>query len=143
MTILDQMINNYTLNTLDDKKNAIKEIIQEVTLAGLSKTDFFKHAAFYGGTALRIFHGLNRFSEDLDFTLAVPDKDFTLGKYLPAINEVVESLGLKFDMSSKIKVHESPIKSAFLKGNTKECFLVFYPGSNQTNLIPENEKIKV
>lgn len=143
MTILEQMIENYNSNTVDDKKNAIKEIMQELTLAGLSKTDFFKNAAFYGGTALRIFYGINRYSEDLDFTLILPDKDFTIQKYIPAITQIVESLGLKFEITSKEKLNESNIKSAFLKGNTKEQFLVFYPGTNQIEFIANNEKIKV
>lgn len=143
MTILDQMIENYNLNTIDDKKNAIKEIMQELTLAGLAKTDFFKKAAFYEGTALRIFYGLNRFSEDLDFTLLIPDKNFTLYKYIPAITQVVESLGLKFEIISKEKTMDSNIKSAFIKGNSKEEFLVFYPNSIQNELITPNEKIKI
>ncbi len=143
MTILDQMLKNYNLNTIDDKKNAIKEIMQEITLAGLSKTDFFKNAAFYGGTALRIFHGLNRFSEDLDFTLLIPDKDFLLDKYIPALNQIVESLGLKFEITTKEKQNVTSIKSAFLKGNTKELLLIFYPNFNQNDLILKNEKIKI
>ena len=143
MTILEQMIENYHLDTVDDKKNAIKEIMQELTLAGLSKTDFFKNAAFYGGTALRIFHGIDRFSEDLDFTLLVHDTDFTIDKYIPAINRVVESLGLKFEIIIKEKKLESNIKSAFLKGNTKEQFLIFYPGTIENDLISKNDKIKV
>lgn len=143
MTILEQMIENYSINTVDDKKNVIKEIMQELTLAGLSKTDFFKNAAFYGGTALRIFYGLNRFSEDLDFTLLTTDKDFTLDKYIPALKQVVESLGLKFEITTKEKKIDSNIRSAFLKGNTKEQFLIFYLDSNQNNLISHNEKIKI
>lgn len=143
MTILDQMIDKYTLNTIDDKKNAIKEIMQEITLAGLTKTDFFKNAAFYGGTALRIFYGLDRFSEDLDFTLLTPDKDFSLNKYIPAINQVVESMGLKFKIMSKEKKISSNIKSAVLKGNTKEQFLIFYPGSAQNDFVSKGERIKI
>jgi len=72
------MLASYGSNNSYDKKNAIKEVIQETVLCCLSKTDFFKHAAFYGGTALRIFYGLDRFSEDLDFSLSVPDTDFSL-----------------------------------------------------------------
>ena len=81
MTIIQQMINKYNPRTIEDKKNAIKEVLQEVVLAGLSKTDFFTHAAFYGGTALRIFYGMDRFSEDLDFTLLVADDAFDMSKY--------------------------------------------------------------
>ena len=70
-TILETMIESYNYVTLEEKKNAIKEVIQEIVLCGLSKAGFFKEAAFYGGTALRIFYGLDRFSEDLDFSLLV------------------------------------------------------------------------
>lgn len=143
MTIIDQMLDNYNLVTLEDHKNAIKEIIQEIVLAGLSKTDFFKNSAFYGGTALRIYHNLNRFSEDLDFTLLTPNKEFTLESFLPMINKIVESLGLTFKIQTKKKTIDSPVKSAFLKGNTKEQFLVFYPDSFQSAFIHSNEVIKI
>lgn len=143
MTVIEQMLKNYTINNIEDEKNAIKEIMQEVTLAGLAKTDFFKHAAFYGGTALRIFYGLNRFSEDLDFTLLSPSKDFDFKKYIPAVNEAVESLGLVFEVKEKEKGPNATVKSAFLKGNTKEQLLIFYPSSNYRTKINNNEKIRI
>ena len=71
-TVLEQMLGNYPSNTPEEKKNALKEVVQDVALCGLSRTGFFKHAAFYGGTALRVFYGLDRFSEDLDFSLVMP-----------------------------------------------------------------------
>ncbi len=143
MTIIEQMLEGYTLNSLEDEKNAIKEILQEVTLSGLARTDFFKHAAFYGGAALRIFHGLNRFSEDLDFTLLAPNNEFSFDKYIPAVRDAVESLGLCFEVKEKEKNADSQIKSAFLKGNTKEQFLIFYPNSKYMNQINKNEKIRI
>ena len=84
--ILEQMLRSYEPQTSTDKKNAIKEIIQEIVLCGLSRAGFFKHAAFYGGTALRIFYGLDRFSEDLDFSLMAPES-FDLGEYLPVLEK--------------------------------------------------------
>lgn len=66
---LEQMLQAYSVENLYDRKNAMKEILQEIVLCGLSRAGFFKKAAFYGGTALRIFYGLDRFSEDLDFSL--------------------------------------------------------------------------
>ncbi len=63
------------------KKHAIKEIVQEIVLSGLSRTNFFKDAAFYGGTALRIFHNLDRSSEDLDFSLPISDVDYNFNHY--------------------------------------------------------------
>jgi predicted nucleotidyltransferase component of viral defense system len=143
MTVLEQMLENYKTDTLENRKNAIKEIMQQIILAGFSKTDFFKYSAFYGGTALRIFYGLNRFSEDLDFTLLTPNKDFSLDKYIPTIENVVSSLGLKFEVSIKDKQVESNIKSAFVKGNTKEHFFIFYPESSLNNQVISNEKIKI
>ena len=83
--VLSQMLSKYQINNIEDKKNAIKEIVQEIVLCGLSRGGFFKEAAFYGGTALRIFYGLDRFSEDLDFSLITQNTDFDLTKYFPYI----------------------------------------------------------
>lgn len=143
MTVIDQMLEQYELKTIDDRKNAMKEIMQEIVLAGLSKTDFFKKAAFYGGTALRIYHNSNRFSEDLDFTLLTTNKDFSLETYIPMIKQTVESLGLTFTIREKKKRFDSNVKSAFLKGNTREQFLIFYPDSDQETFVQNNEIIKV
>lgn len=140
MTIIQQMIAKYNPQTVEDKKNAIKEVLQEVVLAGLAKTDFFKHAAFYGGTALRIFYGLDRFSEDLDFSLLVANENFDITKYFDPINEVVNSLGLKFEVAKKPKTTESNIDSAFIKGNTKETLIAIYPEKDLETII-HNEKI--
>lgn len=141
MTIIEQMINNYDLKSLEDKKNAIKEALQEVVLAGLSKTDFFNHAAFYGGTALRIFYGIDRFSEDLDFSLIVKNENFDLKRYFNFISDAIKSVGLDFEVTPKKKARESNIDSAFIKGNTKETFLSIYPKTEDYKKIIGNEKI--
>lgn len=141
MTIIQQMINKYNPITIEDKKNAVKEVLQEVVLAGLSKTDFFKHAAFYGGTALRIFYGMNRFSEDLDFSLLVATETFDMSKYFKPISDVVNSLGLNFEVSKKDKTTNSNIDSAFIKGNTKETIITIYPDTADASRIIHNEKI--
>lgn len=141
MTIIQQMINKYNPTTIEDKKNAIKEVLQEVVLAALSKTDFFTHAAFYGETALRIFYGMDRFSEELDFSLLAADDTFDITKYLKSINDVVNSLGLNFEVSKKDKTIDSNIDSGFIKGNTKETLMIIYPNSTDSNRIIHNEKI--
>lgn len=143
MKIIEQMLDQYDLKTIEDKKNAIKEIMQEIVLAALAKTDFFKNTAFYGGTALRIYYGLDRFSEDLDFTLILADDSFTLEPYIKSIKKVVASLGLSVEIAEKNKRNVSNVKSAFLKGNTKEQFLVFYPDMDHDEFIHVGEKIKV
>lgn len=143
MTIIQQMINKYNPKTIEDKKNTIKEVLQEVILAGLSKTDFFTHAAFYGGTALRIFYDVDRFSEDLDFSLLVSDETFDISKYLKPISEIINSLGLHFEVSKKEKSSESTIDSAFIKGNTKETFMIIYSNPTDSAQIIHNEKIMI
>ena len=84
-TVLEQMLLKYSVESLEEKKNALKEIVQEVALCGLSRAGFFKNVAFYGGTALRIFYGLDRFSEDLDFSLIEPNENFELQRYFSAL----------------------------------------------------------
>ena len=141
--ILEQMLLRYEIKTIDDKANAIKEIVQEVVLCGLSRGGFFNEAAFYGGTALRIFYGLDRFSEDLDFSLLSVNPNFDLEKYFPYIEKETKALGLNFSVVEKEKTKESNIKSAFLKGNTKEHILSFYNDSTDLKFINPQELIKV
>lgn len=119
-TVIEQMLKNYNVKNLYDRKNAMKEIMQEIVLCGLSRAGFFKKAAFYGGTALRIFYGLDRFSEDLDFSLETADAGFDLAGYFPVLEKEVRSFGLNVMVIEKEKSKESNIHSAFLKGNTKE-----------------------
>lgn len=139
-TVLQQMLSRYLTNTTEEKKNALKEILQEMVLCGLSRAGFFKKAAFYGGTALRIFYGLDRFSEDLDFSLIEPDNQFELKSYFSGVKAELSSLGLEFSIEEKEKTQASAIKSAFLKGNTKEHILRIYGSDLNIN---SNEVIKI
>jgi len=126
-----------------DRKSAVKEVVQEIVLSGLGRSRFCRVAAFYGGTALRIFHGLDRFSEDLDFSLKEPDLMFELCDYLPILEREVRSFGLEFKAEIKEKSIESAIQSAFLKGGTKELLLQFYPDEALARSIDVNERIRV
>lgn len=140
-TVLNQMLDKYKTNTLEEKKNALKEIVQEIALCGLSRAGFFNNVAFYGGTALRIFYGLDRFSEDLDFSLTEPNDDFKLSRYFSVLENELSSMGLQFSIEEKKKNQDSAIKSAFLKGNTKEHILSIY--GNENIHINPNEVIKI
>lgn len=142
-TVLSQMLEKYKINNIDDEKNALKEVIQEVALCGLSRAGFFKDAAFYGGTALRIFYGLDRFSEDLDFSLMAPNPDFNIHKYFSVLEKEINSLGLHFTVEEKAKSADSNVKSAFLKGNTKEHILTFYNDVEGLKNINPHEVIKI
>jgi predicted nucleotidyltransferase component of viral defense system len=141
--IIEQMLNQYNTQTVYDKKNVIKEVVQEIVLCGLSRANFFKIAAFYGGTALRIFYGLDRFSEDLDFSLKSSDTSFDFSEYLPILEKEIRAYGLNFKTEAKEKSVDSDIKSAFLKGNTKEHMLMFYADEKLAHSIGSNELIKV
>ena len=83
-SVFDQMMGRYTIQTVDDRTNALHEVMHQIALAGLYRAGFFNKAAFYGGTCLRIFHALPRFSEDLDFSLLQPDPNFTISYYFDA-----------------------------------------------------------
>ena len=111
-------LDSYKPANKEDALQALREIMQEIALAGLQRTGFFEHAAFYGGTALRIFHGLNRFSEDLDFSLLKANPDFSLDKYLEGVQNEFESLGMKVSIKEKQKARQNSIESAFLKSET-------------------------
>ena len=142
-SVLQIMLSKYKIKNTIDKTNAMKEIIQEIVLSGLSRGGFFDEAAFYGGTALRIFYGLNRFSEDLDFALLKPNPNFDLSKYFSFIEKEVQAYGLNLTVSEKIKTKDSNITSAFLKGDTKEHILMFFPNENMQNTTSlKNIKIK-
>ena len=142
-SVISEMLKQYHTDGLTDKKNAVKEIMQEIVLCGLSRAGFFQKAAFYGGTALRIFYGLDRFSEDLDFSLVTPDPSFELSAYFPTLRKEVASYGLNVEISEKEKTRESAIRSAFLKGNTKEHMLLFYAADSAAAGIAGNETIKI
>ncbi|WP_253916188.1 MULTISPECIES: nucleotidyl transferase AbiEii/AbiGii toxin family protein [unclassified Lentimicrobium] len=119
MNILEQMLSKYEIESENDMINALKEIFQEIVLLGLYRGGFFEKAAFYGGTALRILYGLDRFSEDLDFTLLEKNKNFKLEPYFPVIIEEFNSLGISINIHTKKKSSNiSHIESAFLKNDT-------------------------
>jgi len=123
---------------------ALREIMQEVALAGLQRSGFFEQAAFYGGTALRILYGLDRYSEDLDFSLLEQKKDFSLEPYLNAIKTEFAALGMKVSISEKIKSKATKVDSAFLKSETiwKELILEGVIPQNGLGAMP-SLKIKI
>ena len=118
MNIFDEMLAAYECKTVEDKLNAIREVMQQVALSGLAKGGFFDKAAFYGGTCLRIFHGLKRFSEDMDFSLLESTPDFDFRPYFDCIEEEFAAAGQKVNITLKKKTKITPIQSAFLKSDT-------------------------
>lgn len=115
---LTGLIDRYQPQSANDYQNAVREIAQEIALLGLWRTPFYDHAAFYDGSALRIFHGLQRFSEDLDFSLLQLKPDFSLKPYVGAVADELAAWGFEFRAVRIEKANLSPIESAFLKGST-------------------------
>ena len=115
--IIQQRLSSYNCKTDIEEQQAIREITQEIVLAALGRSDFFKHALFQGGTCLRIFYGLNRFSEDMDFILQQPAADFQLKNHLRNLTDELSAYGYNIEISDRSKT-DSAIKSAFLKDNS-------------------------
>ena len=118
MNVFDQMLARYEIRTNDDYINAQHEVMQQITLAGLYRGGFFNRAAFYGGTCLYIFYGLRRFSEDMDFSLLQPDRNFELEDYFEAIKIEFKALGRDIVINKKEKKIRTNVESAFLKDDT-------------------------
>ncbi|MCL2888871.1 MAG: nucleotidyl transferase AbiEii/AbiGii toxin family protein, partial [Eggerthellaceae bacterium] len=116
--VIQQMISDRTKAGQPVEKRIIHEILQQIALAGLYRGGFFNKAAFYGGTCLRLFHGLQRFSEDLDFSLLVPDSGFDLSAHFDAILTEFNSFGCEAEIHKKKKTERTAIESAFLKSDT-------------------------
>ena len=140
---IEAMLDRYNPQNNIERENAIKEIIQEIALAGLSRGGFFEKAAFYGGTCLRIFHGLDRFSEDLDFALVSKDESFKLDDYFPYLKKEFLSYGIDISVENKKQDKDTDIQSAFLKGNTLMLMMSFFPTSEDAKQIVSNQKIKI
>lgn len=116
--VFEQMLRQHTINGDNDRRNALYEVMQQVVLGGLYRGGFFKEAAFYGGTCLRIFHGLKRYSEDMDFSLLEKNPQFKLEAYFPSIIEEARLLEREITITKKDKRHFGKVESAFLKDNT-------------------------
>jgi predicted nucleotidyltransferase component of viral defense system len=140
---IQMMLNRYNPKNNEERQHAIKEIIQEIALAGLSRGGFFKFAAFYGGTSLRIFHGLNRFSEDLDFALIKQDSLFQFNEFFPALKKEFLSYGIELSIEEKNKSVTTAVQSAFLKANTLTLMMSFFPRSEDAKKVIDSQKIKV
>lgn len=140
---IEKLLELYNPKSKNEYSNAIQEIMQEISLMGLWRAKFFEHAAFYGGTSLRILYGLDRFSEDLDFSLLKPNPTFNLLPFLKAIEEELEISGLKVNVEHKIKHPEESIRSAFLKAGTLETFIRIGLDESLKKHTQSNEVIKI
>ncbi|MHA1558854.1 MAG: nucleotidyl transferase AbiEii/AbiGii toxin family protein [Alphaproteobacteria bacterium] len=140
---IKMMLKNYDCISASDYENALKEIIQEIALLGLWRSKFFEKACFYGGSALRILYGLDRFSEDLDFSLNKKDKYFSLDAYSKAIEDELRGFGFSVTIVKKEKAQTSNIESAFIKAGTLKNLIVINVEDNILKTIHKGKKLTV
>ncbi len=138
-----RMLQPYKTNSDADVERALKEILQEITLVGLWRGKFFEHAAFYGGSALRILYGLDRFSEDLDFTLLDNQRPFNWNLFESNVIEELSSYGFDVQFMEKKKQSETAVQSAFLKTNTRNAFLQIEAKGLLSNRIHPDALIRI
>jgi predicted nucleotidyltransferase component of viral defense system len=137
------MLARYEARRLEDYVRALREILQEIALLGLWRSKFFEHAAFYGGTALRILHGIDRFSDDLDFSLLHPSSRFDLSRYSAALQTEIRSFGFEVRVVTKEKEARSAIQSAFLKADTLKQFVIIEAGQEIIRELPRGQILKI
>ncbi|WP_305043301.1 nucleotidyl transferase AbiEii/AbiGii toxin family protein [Geoalkalibacter sp.] len=138
-----QMFSRYDCQRVEDTTRALREILQELALLGLWRAKFFEKAAFYGGTSLRILYDLDRFSEDLDFSLLQPMPDFELERYSSALERELAAFGFEVRVEKKGKAVETAVQSAFLKADTANELLVIQPGDHILRHIPAGQVIRI
>ncbi len=140
---LEDMLSHYHPVTPLEWNHAMKEVVQEIALLGFWRSGFFEQAAFYGGTALRIFHGLNRFSEDLDFSLIHEQSTPRLEQTLSSVKTELAAWGLSFEAEPKSSGTRTGIESAFLKGNTRINLLTIGVPEDLSRHFPHSQKITI
>jgi predicted nucleotidyltransferase component of viral defense system len=141
--MIEQMIGKYPLESRGDYENALREIFQELALLGLWRAKFFEHAAFYGGTALRIVYGMNRYSEDLDFSLLRPVSGFDFLPFCRGIENELESWGFPVSVELKDKTAHTAIESAFLKAGTLQQMIVVNAPPEITGSMHRNQALRI
>jgi predicted nucleotidyltransferase component of viral defense system len=138
-----RMLARYERRRVEDDVKALREILQEIALLGLWRSRFFEKAAFYGGTALRIIYGMDRYSEDLDFSLLKPAAEFDLSRYSSALEKEIRSFGFEATVTRKVKSAQSTIESAFLKADTLKQLLVINTTESLTRNVPPGQVLKI
>ena len=138
-----RMLSKYECQGLNDYINALREILQDIALLGLWRSKFFEKAAFYGGTALRVLYGLDRFSEDMDFSLLEPLDSFDIMSYIAFLERETRGFGFDIRVERIAKTIQTPVQSAFLKADTRNQLLVIETGEEILKAIPKGQILKI
>jgi predicted nucleotidyltransferase component of viral defense system len=138
---IKKMLESYNDNMpLIDK---MREILQQTALLGLARHQFFEHAIFYGGTALRILYGLDRYSEDLDFSLIKPNPNFDFAPFIEGMHQELKAMGFELDIEAHKKNDNTAIRSAFLKANTQTLLLSIHGRETIIKGIHPEQKVQI
>ena len=140
---VSQILATYEIRSLEDSLRALREVMQEIALLGLWRSKFFERAAFYGGTALRVLYGLDRFSEDLDFSLLEKSDSFDLAAYSDALKRELDSFGFAVEIESRAKPAGAAIQSAFLKADTRTQMITVEFDRGLVQQVPRNQVLKI
>jgi len=140
---ISRMLSRYDCRRVEDYVRALREILQEIALLGLWRSKFYEKAAFYGGTALRTLHGMDRYSEDLDFSLIKPMPDFDLARYADSLQKEIRSFGFDVTVTKREKTAVSPVQSTFLKMDTLKHLLVIEKAEEMVRQIPRGQVLKI
>lgn len=140
---VSRMLDRYECRSLEYRLSALREILQEIALLGLWRRKFFEKAAFYGGAALRILYGLDRFSEDLDFSLLSPMNDFDLSDYTDALQKEVAAFGFEVRVENRPKFSRGAVQSAFMKANTINQLLVIQTPKTLVKALHREQTLKI
>jgi len=138
-----QILAAYEIRSVGDSLRALREVMQEIALLGLWRSKFFENAAFYGGTALRVLYGLDRFSEDLDFSLLEKRKNFDLADYSEALKRELASFGFAVEIESRPKPASAAIQSTFLKADTRTQMITVEFDKGLVQKVPRNQVLKI
>jgi len=140
---IQRMLERYSRDTIEENVAALREILQQLALLGLWRSKFFERAAFYGGSALRILYGLERYSEDLDFSLLAPGRDFSLGPYGSSLERELAAFGFEVSFVPIDKSQESLIESAFIKTNTLKQMVLIEADRKLLRGLHSDQKLKI
>jgi len=138
-----QMLSAYEVRSVQDSLWALREVMQEIALLGLWRGKFFEKAAFYGGTALRVLYGLDRYSEDLDFSLLKKGSSFDLVDYSESLKRELASFGFAVEVESRKKQAQTAVQSAFLKADTRTQMITVEFERGLVQQIPRNQVLKI
>jgi predicted nucleotidyltransferase component of viral defense system len=122
--IIQERLATYSCRSTLEEEQALREITQEIILAGLARTSLFGRAGFHGGTCLRIFHSLNQFSEDMDFALVTPDPAFQLSPHLETVRQELAVYGYEIEIDDRSKAGAA-VRQAFVKDDSVGKLLSF------------------